>query len=284
MGIQASNNIREIIVTINRDSGISNNMMTYRLALVMEQARQTTKVQNTVEIHSQERENLKLELRSVLTKATQNVEDYRQNLKNKYLSEYLNKFDVSQQAEQVYQPQLTKSKSEFSRVETLIKKTKNTFLQEILDSSKSIGLSPKIPKNNNMSRPTEIAQSDNNHSFQKDEVTTKKLLISAILQTIIAQGKDTPNEGRVYEGMVYKLQLLIEDGMQYVNVNRKNDHNKKAFAACKDETNQFTITENNLSPQEIQKLIAFNKKRLATEQAQSHTAQLDKDSASELGE
>ncbi|MCC5620098.1 hypothetical protein [Nostoc sp. CHAB 5715] len=269
-----STDVRETIADINRNSGISNNMMAYRLALMMEKVPQST-VQSPIELDSQSRQNLKDKLRNILTKSTQNIEDYRQQLKNEYLAEYSQKFGVTQSETPV-----TEQPNNFSRVENLITQRKHIFLQSMIAQGSKANLTPSTPPNQEF-----------NKQHQSDEFS-KKSLMTAVVQTIIAKGQDTKNEGRVYEGVLYRLQLLIKEGIQFINVNRKNESNQKAFAAYKDHTNEFTITSNNLSNEEAQKIVAFNQQRIAKEQSQlSHiqtdkTQQFtfDKDDHSELGD
>ena len=261
-----STDVRESIASINRNSGISNNMMAYRLALMMEKVPQST-VQSPIELDSQSRQNLEDKLRNILTTSTQNIEDYRLQLKNKYLAEYSQKFGVTQSETPV-----TEQPNNFSRVENLITQRKHIFLQSMIAQGSKANLTPLTSPN------------------EGDEFS-KKALIPAVVQTIIAKGQDTKNEGRVYEGVFYRLQLLIKEGIQFINVNRKTQSNQKAFAAYKDHTNEFTITSNNLSTEEAQKIVAFNQQRITKQQAQppiqtDKTQQFtfDKDDHSELGD
>lgn len=270
-----STDVRESIASINRNSGISNNMMAYRLALMIEKVPQNT-VQSPIELDSQSRQNLEDKLRNILTKSTQNIEDYRLQLKNKYLAEYSQRFGVTQSETPV-----TEQPNNFSRVENLITQRKHIFLQQMIAQGESnANLTPSTPANQEV-----------NKQHQADNFS-KKSLIAAVLQTIIAKGQDTKNEGRVYEGVLYRLQLLIKEGIQFINVNRKTQSNQKAFAAYKDHTNEFTITSNNLSTEEAQKIVAFNQQRIAKSQSQSLPIQtdktqqfsFDKDDHSELGD
>ncbi|MBD2511195.1 hypothetical protein H6G91_28750 [Nostoc muscorum FACHB-395] len=245
-----STDVRETIASINRNSGISNNMMAYRLALMMEKVPHP--VQSPVELDSQSRQNLEDKLRNILTKSTQNIEDYRLQLKNQYLAEYSQRFGVTQSETPV-----TEQPNNFSRVENLITQRKHIFLQQMMAQRESnANLTPSTPANQEV-----------NKQHQGDDFS-KKSLIPAVVQTIIAKGQDTKNEGRVYEGVLYRLQLLIKEGIQFININRKTQSNQKAFAAYKDHTNEFTITSNNLSNEEAQKIVAFNQQRIAKQQAQ----------------
>ncbi|MBN3959133.1 hypothetical protein [Nostoc sp. NMS8] len=269
-----STDVRETIASINRGSGISNNMMAYRLALMMERVPQST-VQSPIELDSQSRQNLKDNLRTILTKSTQNIEDYRQQLKNQYLAEYSQKFGVSQPEKTV-----TEQPNNFSRVENLITQRKHIFLQQMM--------AQREPNAN--STPSTPANQEVNKQHQGDDFS-KKSLIPAVVQTIIAKGQDTKNEGRVYEGVLYRLQLLIKEGIQFININRKTQSNQKAFAAYKDHTNEFTITSNNLSTEEAQKIVAFNQQRITKQQAQSpiqtdktQEFSFDKDDNPDLGD
>ena len=99
---QSSNSLQETVSNINRDSGISNNMMAYRLALFLE--KHPPSLQSTTTLDASERENLQSELRTTLSQNLQNIENYRQNLKQKYYTEYLEKFAVTQQSSVTSQP------------------------------------------------------------------------------------------------------------------------------------------------------------------------------------
>jgi hypothetical protein len=277
--------IRETIASVNRDSGVTNNMMAYRLSIVIEASGASIKP-NAI-IDEQQRQNSQSELRKILTTNTQGIEQYRQDLKQKYLSEYLTNFgatfDATQQSQEM-------KPVEVSRVDKLIASRKDAFIQEIIESSKEVKpTSISSVNKSDVNRQPEAVQADKSHLSQPDEVT-KKTLIPAVLETIIAKGENTPN-GRSYEGVFYKLQLLIEKGKQLVNIERKNDQNgeREAFLAYKDSTNnEFTITKNNLSPEEVQTLITFNKQRIAKESAreksQPPVIENDKKGSAELGD
>ncbi|MEH1794966.1 hypothetical protein [Nostoc sp.] len=180
-----STDVRETIASINRNSGISNNMMAYRLALMMEKVPHS--VQSPIDLDSQSRQILEDKLRNILTTSTQNIEDYRLQLKNKYLAEYSQKFGITQSETPV-----TEQPNNFSRVENLITQRKHIFLQQMIAQESKANLTPPTSPN------------------QGDEFS-KKSLIPAVVQTIIAKGQDTKNEGRVYEGVLYRLQLLIKE-------------------------------------------------------------------------
>jgi hypothetical protein len=269
---QSSTSVMEIISTVNRGSGLSNNMMAYRLALIME--KNPPEVQSTSTLDTSERESIQADLRTSLSKNTQNIEDYRQNLQKKYYTEYLNKFAANQQ--QSTAPQQDNS----TRVENLIAEKKKIFLQQIFESGKQ-----KLPLGQRVNSPEkvpEVIQPDNNVSPVQDEVI-KKSLIPAVMKTVVTMGKDTENQGRIYEGIVYRLQLLMKEGMQLVSVKRKSGKPEEAFTAYKDDSNEFKITQNNLSEEETNRLIAFDRQQ-TKQQPKTQENNINKNDSAELGD
>lgn len=244
--------IMETICAINRDSGLSNNIMAYRLALIIEQNPRT--FQSTSTLSTQQRETLLSDLKTSLSHNSQSVENYRQSLKNQYYEQYLTKFGVAPSSTNEPQP------DNFSRVNNLIDQKKQTFLQQNLSSGKHnllFGRSSNYPFPDQLPHivPPESPSTQTNESL-------KQSLIPAVMNTIMTMGKDTDNTGRVYNGIVYRLQLLLKEGIQFLNVNRKSDPpDAIAFSAYKDESNEFTITQNNLSDQETLRLITFDKQQ-----------------------
>ncbi|WP_414551998.1 hypothetical protein [Anabaena sp. CCY 0017] len=81
------NSAIETINSINRVRGVSNNMMAYRLSLIMQQAKEnSTPLATENQALPQERQE---ELTKLLSKSptTQNLENFRQKLKDRYYSE-----------------------------------------------------------------------------------------------------------------------------------------------------------------------------------------------------
>lgn len=117
------------ITTINRDSGLSDNQLAYRLALMMEKYPPSPSITPTPALDTTERESIMAEMRNTLslTQNAQSAEDYRQSLKEKYLKEYAQKFGLNKSEQ-------TTDISKSTRVENLIAQKKKTFLQEILQS------------------------------------------------------------------------------------------------------------------------------------------------------
>ncbi|RCJ40902.1 hypothetical protein A6770_36995 [Nostoc minutum NIES-26] len=259
----------ETIRTVNHSSGISNNIMVYKLALIIEQYSPLEK--STTTLLTPEREALQAQLGTTLSQNAQTVENYRQTLKNKYYEEYLKKFGVTQQSNVLQQDNST-------RVENLIAQKKQTFLQKMSENGHKSPLGQK----SNYSSPDknkEAIQSETPSSQQNQ--TAKQFLIPAIMRTVMTMGKDT-GTGRIYEGIAYRLQLLMKEGMQFVSVSRKSGLPQTAFSAYKDESNEFKITENNLSPSETQRFITFDKQQRQQPQAQDNP--IHKDNSTELGD
>ncbi|MCC5618615.1 hypothetical protein LC605_26705 [Nostoc sp. CHAB 5836] len=269
---QSFSSVLENISTINRGSGLSNNMMAYRLALIIE--KNQPEAQSSPTLDTSERESLLFDLRTALSQNTQNVENYRQALKNKYYTEYLNKFGVAQQSTAV--PQQDNS----TRVDNLIAEKKQTFLQKMFDARQHE--LPLGQKAKNIDKVSEVIPPESIVSPQSDEVV-KKSLIPSVIKTVLTMGKDTENQGRIYEGIAYRLQLLIKEGMQLVSVKRKSGNPETAFTAYKDDSNEFKITQNNLSDQETNRLIAFSRQQ-TKQQPKTQDNQISKNDNTELGE
>ncbi|WP_414756335.1 hypothetical protein [Anabaena sp. CCY 9910] len=226
------------ITIINRDSGLSDNQLAYRLALMMEKYPPSPSITPTPALDTTERESIMAEMRNTLslTQNAQSAEDYRQSLKEKYLKEYAQKFGLNK-------PEQTTDISKSTRVENLIAQKKKTFLQEILQSKER-----KLPF---VDHQTSTPKQSENHEV------AKKSLIPALMNILMTKGQDTIG-GRIYEGISYRLNLMMREGMQRLTVWRKSD-NQTAFSAYKvDSKEEYNVVHNNLSPQETQKLINFD--------------------------
>lgn len=235
----------ETISTINRGSGLSNNVMAYRLALMMENSPPSPSPVNTSE---RERLQVQDELRKTLSQKSQQIEIHKQTLKNKYYQEYLQKFGVSglnQASSSVTQPQLDAP----NRVDKLINQRKQNYIQRFLNAG------------HKQHQSTVNQQPQNTHSPQQAETETAKTsLIPAVLNTVMTKGQDT-EQGRVYDGIIYKLQLLAKEGLQLINVIRKQGQQGVAFSAYKDDGNEFKVTLDNLSSSEKSRIIAFEQQQ-----------------------
>lgn len=273
---QSSNSLQQTVSTINRDSGISNNMMAYRLALIME--KYSSQLESITTLDASERENLQGEMRTALSKNAQSTEDYRQNLKQKYYAQYLDKFGVTQESP------IASQQDNSTRVENLITQKKQTFLQKMFEAGKhELPLGQKfISVSNSINKTPETIQPENNISSGIGKLAEKSL-ITAVMRTVMTMGKDTENQGRIYEGIAYRLQLLMKEGMQLLSVHRKTGNPETAFTAYKDDSNEFKITQNNLSYSETNRLIAFDKQQ-TVQQPTSQSNHIDKDNSTELGD
>ncbi|BCL40172.1 hypothetical protein [Nostoc sp. MS1] len=228
--------VSETITTINRDSGLSDNQLAYRLALWMEKYPPSPSI--TPALDTTERESIMAEMRNTLslTQNAQSAEDYRQSLKEKYLKEYTQKFGLNK-------PEQTPDMDNSTRVENLIAERKKTFLQQILQSKER-----KLPF---VDHQTSTPKDSENHE------EAKKSLIPALMNILVIKGQDTIG-GRIYEGISYRLNLMMREGMQRLVVWRKSD-NQTAFSAYKvDDKEEYNVVHNNLSPEETQKLINFD--------------------------
>ncbi|BAZ33817.1 hypothetical protein NIES4074_63310 (plasmid) [Cylindrospermum sp. NIES-4074] len=246
-----SSSVVETITTINRDSGLSNNQMAYRLALMIEKLPPSPSIQSTPALDTTERENIINEMRNTLslTQNTKSTEDYRRSLQEKYYQEYEEKFGLGQ-------PEKTPDMHNSTKVENLIAERKKTFLQQILQTKER-----KLPLVDSQQSPQ--VNSENHEAV-------KKSLIPALMNIIVARGQDTVG-GRVYEGIAYRLQLLMREGMQRLSVWRKSD-NQSAFSAYKaDSSEEYKVIHNHLSTEETQKLINFDTRQQQQPQQQERS-------------
>lgn len=231
-----SSSVAETITIINRNSGFSDNQMACRLALMMEKYPLSQSIHSTPALDTTERENLIHQMRNTLdlSQNAQTTEEYRLSLKQKYYQQYAQKLGLGQ-ADTI--------EDNSSRVENLVNERKKMFLDQILQS-----LGRKLPLvEHQKALPKET---------ENNEVV-KKSLIPALMNIIVTKGQDTIG-GRVYEGMAYRLNLLMREGMQRLTVWRKSD-NQSAFSAYKvDAKEEYKVIHNHLSPQETQKLINFD--------------------------
>lgn len=248
----------ETISTVNRDSGFSNNIMAYRLTLIMENNPLLS--QSDIVLDNLQRESIKDQLRTTLSQQTQLTDNYRQTLKNKYYEEYIQKFGVNRQnqsSSSVAQPQLDTS----IRVNKLIETRKQNYIQRFLNAGQRKSNEVTVnqqPQNSHQTTP----------KTQQTE-TTKTSLISAAINTVLTRGKDT-EQGRVYDGIIYRLQLLAKEGAQRINIIRKQGKQGLAFSAYKDDGNEFKINQNNLSPEETARIIAFDQQQGQRSQAKEN--------------
>lgn len=246
--MQSSSVVETISSINNRNSGYSDNQLAYRLALMMEKF-PPSEIPTPV-LDTQERSHIIVQMRNTLSisQNAQSTEDYRRSLKEKYLKEYNQKFGLSQgKGEQ------TPSISNSTRVENLIAEKKKKFLQEILETK-----GRKLPLTSHQ-QPTPVESEQNE--------AAKKSLIPALMNILMTKGQDTV-AGRVYEGISYRLNLLIREGVQRLSVWRKSD-NQTAFSAYKvDGKEEYNVIQNNLSAEETQKLINFENRQRQQSQSQ----------------
>lgn len=239
-----SSSVAQTITIINRNSGFSDNQMAYRLALMMEKHPPSPSI--TPALDPTQRKNIISDVRNTLSVSqnAQTTEEYRLELKQKYYQEYAQKFSLNKSEET---PDIDNS----TRVEDLIDEKKKTFLQQILKTK-----GRKLPFVD--SQQSKSVETENNE-------VVKKSLIPALMNIIVTKGQDTIG-GRVYEGMAYQLNLLMREGMQRLTVWRKSD-NQSAFSAYKaGVSEEYKVIQNNLSPQETQKLIEFDQKQRQQQQ------------------
>ncbi|MBE9036588.1 hypothetical protein [aff. Roholtiella sp. LEGE 12411] len=210
--------------------GISDNMMIARLNRILKES--TSEKVNTDANHlqksPQELQQASLELGQLLSKG-QPLEEYRQQLKTKYLSQYLNKFGV--ESPQNTQP---KQQSVLSQLEQ--------FKQRIQEQEKYLSLT------------SEQSEALLEARLTKD---SKKSFIRIVMDNIITKGKGLGNQIRGYDLNGYKTQLRVQDNKQVVSVERTNPQPTQpnpAFKAEKEGGMEFNILQDNLSQQEAREI------------------------------
>lgn len=247
-----NNSVIETINSINSGS-ISNNMMAYKLSLIMQKA----KDQPVLAEDNQTPQEPQQELTKLLSKSNpaHNIEEFRRKLKDKYYAEYLTKFESKLNA------QSPQEQDTSTRIERLIAEKKSQFLPLQQSKLEALFEQPEQPPTPSTATP-EIPSTQYTHSPEKDE-TAKKFLIPAIMGIIVAQGQTADDDkSRIYEGVKYRLQLLIKEGMQFLSIHRQDKNPGKAFSAYKDGNNEFRILENNLTTHETQDLIHLHRQEL----------------------
>uniref|UniRef100_UPI00082E5423 hypothetical protein n=1 Tax=Anabaena sp. (strain CA / ATCC 33047) TaxID=52271 RepID=UPI00082E5423 len=275
------------INSINTGSGISNNMMAYRLSLIMQQA----KDQPVLVDNNQNPQEHQEELRKLLSKShpTHNIEEFRRNLKHKYYLEYLHKFE-SKLNTQSPEPNAS------TRIERLIAEKKSQFLPiqlSKLERTESLSAldAQNIPAVIEQTSSQPVLEVQNIQPAQRyirspeEDETTKKYFIPAIMGLIASKGQSKDDNSRTYESAKYTLHFLIQEGTQFLSVHRKHSQPKKAFSAYNDENHRdFRVLENNLQPQEIHGFIqVYQRTVLTNNQTQLHHKQHKHDEP-ELGD
>ncbi|MBW4689926.1 MAG: hypothetical protein KME40_33800 [Komarekiella atlantica HA4396-MV6] len=219
--------IREI-----NPGGISDNMMVARLNRILNESKSSKKINTAATEHlqksPQELQQANLELGQLLSKG-QSIEEYRQQIKTTYLSQYLNKFGV--ESPQNTQP---KQQSVLSQLEQ--------FQQRIQKREKSLGKTQRQSE-----ALLEVRSPDD----------SKKSFIRTVMDNIITRGKNLGNHIHGFDVNGYKTQLEIQDNKQVVSVERSNPQVTQpnpAFKAEKESGKEFNILQDNLSQQEVKEI------------------------------
>ncbi|MBD6620343.1 hypothetical protein FNW02_32315 [Komarekiella sp. 'clone 1'] len=243
---------------------ISDNMMIARLNRILKESKPSEKV-NTVDANHlqkspQELQQASLELGQLLSKG-QPLEEYRQQLKTKYLSQYLNKFGV--ESPQNTQP---KQQSVLSQLEQ--------FKQRIQEREKSLGKTQRQSE-----ALLEVRSPDD----------SKKSFIRTVMDNIITKGKSLGNQIRGYDVNGYKTQLEIQDNKQVVSVERSNPQatqTNPAFKAEKEGSKEFNILQDNLSQQEAKEItdLAEQQQQRQLQSRLQQRKQQQKNNSPEIGD
>lgn len=227
--------------------GISDNMMIARLSRALNQS---TTQQKDLSISSPQQETepthqqkAREELGQLLSKG--NIEDYKQQLKQQYVQQYLTAFGLER-------TQLQESQTN----QRLI-----TQLQQFREIQKAV-LSPS-ERNNSSRKPIELTTNlpENTQNQESD----KKSFIRVVLDKIITKGRSLGNQISAFENQGYKALLQVDDTKQILSIDRKQpqpEQSNPAFKAEKLGASDFQILEDNLTEQETQDIIAPNQQQI----------------------
>jgi hypothetical protein len=244
----------EKISTINSGNGMSSNLIAYKLLTIINKA-QEYQVGTEQGIHQNQQDTEK-QLSSLLNKNLTSPLQTKEDLKNKYLQHYLDRFNIKPTVEKKQDNQTIKEE-----VQKLIEERKKTILD-----SKSL-----------------------ENIADRESYSPHKLLIPAVIQAVIEKGSDfkenlQPNqENRIFETAIYRFRLLIEEGKQHIQINRKLGEPGLAFEGYKKGNEQeFKVIQNNLTPSEIQSIIKFSRERQPQVMPKINEIQIQKDDDFEL--
>jgi hypothetical protein len=236
-----SKSLSEKLRAIN-PGNISNNRLAYRLSLLILENRS---LEPSSIDPSKSPTDFQQFLKNFLAKDLQNIEQQKQQLKEKYYQHYLAQFNSKLGLDN-----REESVPAISRIQKMINQRKEVYRLRIIarETQKSLPFWARISQST-----TEIKSSQSTHKTQK--------FISNLMQIVIMRGEDINKHTRSYEDSNYKIDLLNKEGQQIFIISRKiNQRTELAFKATKHKNQEFQIDENNLSESETQKLVDFHPK------------------------
>ncbi|BBD63415.1 hypothetical protein NIES2109_62650 (plasmid) [Nostoc sp. HK-01] len=249
--------------------GISDNMMIARLSRALNQS---TTQQKDLSISSPQQETepthqqkAREELGQLLSKG--NIEDYKQQLKQQYIQQYLTAFGLEQ-------TQLQKSQVNQKLI---------TQLQQFRGIQKAVLSSTE--KSNNFSK-NQVELTNNLQKQAQHQDQNKKSFIRVVLDKIITKGRSLGNQISAFENQGYKALLQIDDTKQIFSIDRKQPQPEKsnpAFKAEKLGASDFQILEDNLTEQETQDIIAPNQQQIQLPQPRIQPKRDLKNNGPEIG-
>ncbi|MBD2472166.1 hypothetical protein [Nostoc sp. FACHB-145] len=234
--------------------GISDNMMIARLSRALNQSTTQQKNLSITPPHQETDSNRQQQAREelghlLLSKG--NIEDYKQQLKQQYVQQYLIAFGLER-------TQLQESQTN----QRLI-----TQLQQFREIQKAV-LSPS-ERNNSSRKPIELTTNPPENT--QNQESDKKSFIRVVLDKIITKGRSLGNQISAFENQGYKALLKVDDTKQILSIDRlqpQPEQSNPAFKAEKLGASDFQILEDNLTEQETQDIIAPNQQQIQLPQPQ----------------
>ncbi|RCJ19076.1 hypothetical protein A6770_32365 [Nostoc minutum NIES-26] len=227
--------------------GISDNMMIARLSRALNESKSQPKdLSLNQETDPNRQQKAREELGQLLSKG--NTEEYKQQVKQLYLEQYLTKFGIEN-----VKPQPSQANQ---KVITQLEQFKERQKAALTHSEK-----PSVSSfaKNTFNKAIEAFKKPYEQIQDKDQ--DKKSFIRAVIDTIITKGKSLGNQTSEYENEGYRALLQVEDTKQILSIDRKQpqpNQSNPAFKAEKSGTSDFKVLQDNLSDQEAQNIVVDN--------------------------
>ncbi|YAF99145.1 MAG: hypothetical protein AB3A66_27095 (plasmid) [Nodularia sp. CChRGM 3473] len=264
------NKIKEI-----NPGGISDNMMVARLSRILNETKDLEKEKANLAVDPESQNQPQQELGKLLSQG-QNIDEYKQQLKQQYLSQYLAKFGLE---EQKPQPQTSTIITQLEKLSERQKLLKESVLQKEKQSISSI-------LKDRFSKAVESVRGQN-EQLNKDQ--EKKPFIRAVMDAIITRGKNIGNGINTYENEGYKAQLQVQNTKQILSIDRKKlqpQQQNPAFQAEKEGANDFKILKDDLSQAEVKNIVELNQQEPSSQSPQTRIQQKrkEKDKGLDIGD
>lgn len=239
--------------------GVSDNILIFRLNRILTET--TGQASSSLDSPTQKSpselsETARQELGELLTQGQIQPES-KQQLKQEYLSYYLNKFGLESP-----QNTLTKQQGTLAQLELFkqrIQRAEPTQKQFLSAASKQINTPEQ----------------------------QKKTFIKTIVDNIVTKGKELGNHIRGYDVNGYKTQLRLQDSKQILSVERTNSQSTQpnpAFKAEKFDSKEFNILQDNLSQQEVKQITELAQQQRQSQSRFQGRKQQQKNNRPEIGD